>query len=91
MCVYIKIFNCDTNSRFLWLTLLAASSASSTYFHIRLRNLLLAASLSFESEMVSSEKSYLYELCFPPQAINQAMLINRIFARNIFVVQGLKI
>jgi len=34
--------------KFLWLTLLAASSASSTYYHIRLRCLLLAASLSFE-------------------------------------------
>jgi hypothetical protein len=32
--------------------LLASSSASSTYVHIRLRSLLLAASLSFESEKV---------------------------------------
>jgi hypothetical protein len=33
---------------------LASSSASSTYFHIRLRSLLLAAALSFEIEMVLS-------------------------------------
>ena len=36
----------------LRLTLLPSSSASSTCFHIRLRGLLLAASLSFEIEMV---------------------------------------
>jgi len=35
-------------SRILQLTLLAASSASSTYVHIRLRSLLLAVALSFE-------------------------------------------
>jgi len=36
--------------RFLRLTLLASSSASSTYYLIRLRRLVLAASLSFESK-----------------------------------------
>jgi hypothetical protein len=38
--------------RFLWLTLLASLSASSMYFNIRLRSLLLAVALSFEIEMV---------------------------------------
>ena len=38
--------------RFLRLTLLAASSAPSTYVNIRLRSLLLAASLSFGIEAV---------------------------------------
>ena len=35
--------------------MLAAASASSMYFHIRLRSLLLAASLSFENKMVSEK------------------------------------
>ena len=38
--------------RFLRLTLLASSSASSTYVYIRLRSLLLAASLSFGIEAI---------------------------------------
>ncbi|MGA9111571.1 MAG: hypothetical protein ACLPSL_08305 [Smithella sp.] len=45
------IFTGDT-VRFLRLTLLAASSASSTYVHIRLRSLLLAAALSFGIDAV---------------------------------------
>ena len=53
-------------SRFLRLTLLASSSASSTYYYIRLRSLLLAASLSFESEMVLA-------CCF---SINRTVFLN---------------